>query len=550
MRKIKTYIVILSLLFLIAPRKFISDVVRFGSEGLDLFNVRSMQDDRGRMVYTIADLSYQGNRVPSITDLILSFNSPSAEMNKDDTKNYTIRYSSYSPVSGSGVLGRGGAHFYKADHRIEIDTEKNLWLGSCDDLGSFTMEFRLFPISIKDGGILFSRIGYLSGRKNGFEFIMNEQRISARLYGVFRDAAGRRIDVLLNRGGPLRSKRWYHFMLSYDRISGKLAKYINGVEEEVVYVTESEEPFNGVFVPSFSCEDIPIAVIGRDLFGYLDEFRITHRHIEDLEKETEVAYRNYKELGIIERYPVNREGVITSPVYSFPLTGTKVTLFHWDERIRKNTFIWAEFRISDDLFIERNNAIKWYRIKNDQRGIYLKKINGEYLRGRYYQWRVHLVPSPEGISSPSIYNIKLHYQLDPPPKPPLFVGAVRAGDKFVVLNWKKSVEHDILGYRIYYGLQSRRYDGIISHLEGKRITNGVNRSENYITVRITNEIIEENKNRDKRDILTYPLLKNSVLYFFSVSAYDTYKPDTKYNHESALSEEVALRPFAGSEIDN
>ena len=82
------------------------------------------------------------------------------------------------------------------------------------------------------------------------------------------------------------------------------------------------------------------------------------------------------------------------------------------------------------------------------------------------------------------------------------------------------------------------------------MTKNSDSSQNSITVRITNDIINQNRNRDERNILSYPLLKNNVLYFFSVSAYDSYKPDTKYNHESKLSAEVTIRPFAGSEIDN
>lgn len=549
MNKVKTLVVISSLLFLIAPRKYISDVVRFSPEGLELYNVRHYEDAKGRTLYTLSDLSYDDNRFPYLTDLILSFNEPATRLIKDDSGHYTIRNSSYSLIQGKGVLGSGGAHFFKSDHRVEINTERNLWLGNCEDLGSFTIEFRLFPFSIRDGSVLFSRVGFLSGRKNGIEFVMQRGRISVRCYGIFTDSSGRRFDVFLNRGTALKARRWYHCLLSFDRISGKLAKYLNGMEEEVVYVTKSDEPFNGVFVPSYVCDDLPIAVVGSDFFGYIDELRITHRHFDDLEKESEIAYRNYRELGIIERYPVNREGVITSPVYSFPLTGTKVMLLKWDEILKKNTFIWMEFRMSDDLFEGRDDVVKWFRIKNNQRGIFLKKIDGEYLRGRYYQWRAHLISSPGGKYAPSLYNVELHYQLDSPPKAPFFVELVRTGDRFVEIQWKKNVEHDILGYRIYYGLRSRKYDGIISTLKGKRITND-NASRNAITVRISNDIIEENRSRDERNILTYPLLKNNVLYFFSISAYDSYKPDTKYNHESKLSAEISARPFAGSEIDN
>jgi len=63
-----------------------------------------------------------------------------------------------------------------------------------------------------------------------------------------------------------------------------------------------------------------------------------------------------------------------------------------------------------------------------------------------------------------------------------------------------------------------------------------------------NEVIEENRKRDKWRKLTFPFLQNTVLYYFSVSAYDSYKPDTRYNHESEFSKTVSARPFMGSEI--
>ena len=85
-------------------------------------------------------------------------------------------------------------------------------------------------------------------------------------------------------------------------------------------------------------------------------------------------------------------------------------------------------------------------------------------------------------------------------------------------------------------------------LKGKRITNDFNSNRKYIELEITNNTIEENKEKDKTGVLEYPLLENTVLYFFAVSAYDSYRPDTPYNHESSLSGQVKARPFAGSEI--
>ncbi len=541
-------ILILAVL-LIAAKEGITSFVRFTSKGVVLFNSIVTTDPRGREVFTLADLTYDGNPASYTTDLILSFNSPASQLIKDDTDKYNIRSSSYDFIKGNGVLGEGGASYFKSDQRIEIETGKNLWLGNCDDLGSFTIEMRLFPISLKDESVLFSRIGYLSGKKNGIEIVIKEERICARLYQIFKDSKSRRYDVFLNKGKKIEAKMWHHFALSFNRVSGKLAKYLNGMEDEVIHVSEGGEPYVSVNEPSFTCVDLPLAIIGKDYYGYLDEFRISYRHIEELKKETDVAYRKYKKLVVKNRLPLNRGGVVTSPVYNFSSTGTSIILFKWNEIIRKNTFAWMEFRICDNLFQNNNETLKWYRIKNNQKNIYLKKTDNEYLRGKYYQWRAYLIPSPGGEFSPSIYDIELQYRLDPPPEAPLFVEVVKAEDRFVRLKWKKNVEHDIFGYRIYYGIEPGRYEGMIAYINGKRLSNQFNKEKDYIEVDITENIIEENRKLDRDAILSYPKLNNTILYFFSVSAYDSYKTDTAYNHESPRSKEVNARPFAGSEID-
>ncbi|MDY6932702.1 MAG: LamG-like jellyroll fold domain-containing protein [Spirochaetota bacterium] len=523
------------------------DVIRFSSRGLDLHSVIMTTDSKGRDVFTLSDLTYAGSK-PQITDLVLSFNSSFSHLAKDDTGKYHIHNSLYCDVERNGVLGGGGAHFYKVDHRVEILSARELWLGRCDDLGSFTIEFRLFPLSLADGAMLFSRVGYLSSEKNGIEIVLRGGRILVRMLKMFRDSSGRRYSVILNRGKELEKGEWHHFYISFDRISGKLVKCLNGVEEEVQYITKSGDPFIQVFEPSFACEDLPLAIIGENYTGYLDEFRISYRNIIDLEKETAIAYRNYKEVSVINRLPVNSEGSIQSPVYSFPSTGTSVTLFMWNEIIRKNTFIWMEFRISDNLFLMNDKNLKWYRIENNQKNIYLKRVGDEFLRGKYYQWRAHLIPSPDGKYSPSIYNIQLKYSVDTPPKTPIFLEVTRQGDRIVGLKWKKNVEHDIYGYKIFYGLKSGRYDGVIGYVKSNRITNSISKNKNYIEVDVTNMVIEENRHRYDDGIFSYPLLNNSVLYYFAISAYDSYKPDTIYNHESKLSNEVSARPFGGSEI--
>ncbi len=527
------------------------------AQGLE--NVTLIKTESGKVAYRITDLSYQKKRDNKITDIILSFNYPPQNLLRDDSKKYRIKYSEYIFAREPGALGKGCAKFTKEAHRVEIETVKNLWLGRCDDLGSFVIEFRFKAITLRDGSILFSRTGFLSGKRKGIEIVIRNRKVYANLYGVFEDNYGELQNIFLNRGKTIKEGRWYHFMLSFNRVSGKLAGYLNGEEEDIIYLSEDQEPYNGVFVPAFGardkkggfrCLEFPAAVIGKNFTGYIDEFRITRIDSAGLEDTGIAADKNYKDLAMIERIPVNIEGVITSPVYSFKDTGTKVLSFSWERKNRKNTFIWMEFRIYDRLFYANDSELKWYRIKRDQRNIYLKKNSwGNYLRGKYYQWRAHLVASPDGKNSPLLYDVRLKYVRDNPPGIPQFVEVVQIGDQFIKLKWKKNAEADIYGYKIYYGVKPGIYDGIITKINGRHIGNGLSKG-NYIEVKITNKLINENRLNDKRMLLTYPFIRNNVLYFFAISAYDTYRPGTPFNHESQLSKEVSGRPFGGSEIDD
>ncbi len=525
-------------------------IMHFSEKGADLLNVQTLKNHHGKTVFSLADNSYSPDTAAHLTDLVLSFNRPASDIARDDTGHYKVRYASYNFEKEKGVIGKGGARFFRSTDRVELETASNLWLGECADLGSFTVEFRFKASSLTGTQALLKRVGYLSGIKNGIEILLVNGRIHARLHGVFRNTEGRPVDVYLDRGKIIKSNRWYHFMLSYDRLSGKIGRYLNGDEEETAYITRTREPFIDTYTPSFRCEDQPLLVIGKDFYGIIDEIRITHKEFRDLKKETVLAYQRYKAVGEVGRQPINREGVVTSPVYALALSGTKITTFDWEEHAPAGTFIWMEMRISDYLFEVNDPIPRWYRIVRGQRGIFEKKTDeGEYLRGKYLQWRAHLIASPDGKRSPTLSNISMKYENDLPPGPPSGVVITAAKDSRFTIRWKKNPESDVLGYKIYYGIRSKKYDGVISFIKGKRIPFAEHVKGNEIEIEINNDIINENKKIDKNSVLHYPLLKNAVLYFVAVSAYDSYKPDTAFNHESELSHETTVRPFAGSEID-
>ncbi len=523
-----------------------------------LHNVKRILLPDGNRAYSINDISYRDDKDPLLTDIVLSFDKPGDQYIRDDSGKYEINAGNYIFSTESGGFGRGCASFFRADHSVRVKTVNSLWLGSCGDLGSFNIEFRFNAREMRRG-TLFSRVGYFSGMKKGIEITLRNKRLIVHLHNLFQLPDGSWESRILTGRAPLSPDKWYHFSLSYDRISGKLARFIDGVEEESLFMTAGGTPYDSVYTPSFGhrnsidenfqCLDLPLVTLASDFNGFLDEFRISYAFFENLKETRDLAITRYKGSSFAGRIPYNREGVITSPVHTFAGTGTSVTELSWQAHIPGESYIWMEFRISDTFFDERDMNLKWYRVDNNQRRIFLMKgEDGEYLRGKYYQWRAHLVASPDGKSSPLLQNVKVNYRLDKAPDTPMFLEVVKAGDRHVILRWKKNVDHDISGYRVYYGAVNGRYDGIISQVRGNRITNETG-SGNYVEIKIDNSVIDENKQADRRGVLIYPSIENTVLYYFSVSAYDSYRPGTVYNHESEISKPVTARPFAGSEID-
>lgn len=550
------FAVILAVQFLALSRNAVDTIEMSDFSDRSLHNISRKTLPDGTTGYTVKDIDYTAHADPFTTDLLLSFDRESDSYVKDDSKKYNIYSANYDFIKEG--IGRGCASFYKSDHVMMVNTSEGLWLGSVEDLGSFNIEFRFNAAELKSGSILFSCIGYFSGVKKGIEIRLNGSIISANLHNIFRTPKGELKSISLTRGGAISRGRWYHFSLSFDRGSGKLTKLINGHEEDARYMTASGSAFSEVYTPQFGYidsesgnsrgTDLPIAVIGKNYNGMIDELRISYTHYDRLKQSRDIAVTKHKGTDYAGRIPYNREGVITSTVREFPSTGTSITDFSWDEILSPGTFIWMEFRITDRFFTETDTSVKWYRITRNQKNSYMMKgADGEFLRGRYFQWRAHLAASPDGDSSPVMKKVSIRYRIDSPPAVPISVEVAATGDRYVILRWKRNVESDFGGYKIYYGTRKGTYDGIISVINGSRITNA-NTNGNYISVRIDNSVIEENRDLDRRNVLVYPSLENTVLYYFSVTSYDNYREGTVYNHESEMSNSVQGRPFAGSDI--
>lgn len=526
----------------LSARDGVRGTINFNKNDLILQNVVCGKNRFGQECYSLQDRTYKGNPEPLITDLLFSFSSDSSKCSYDDTRRYRVKYSSYDSSKEQGSMGGESALFYKQEHRVEIAPQANGWLSSSGDLGSFTIEMKIKPLSSNTNAVLFSRIGHASGEKQGIEILIINGRIVSRFFDVFHDESDKFRFVELNENSRMNDNSWHHYALSYNRINGKLSSFVDGNEDQAFYITRNGQSGEGIIAASFSVRDMPNIIIGKEYHGYLDELRITYRDYESLRDISDTAEKRFRNLSVAGRIPVNHEGIISSKVISFKSYGTMVTDFSWKEDGNRETFSAFEFRISDSLFDENDESLQWYRIENGKKLIHSIQSENNNFRGKYFQWRARLIPSPIGSESPSISGINLSYELDPPPAIPLFVKAENAGDRAIILSWKKNVDFDLCGYKIYYGTVPGKYDGILRRVNGTIISNSLSKTD-MMKIRIDSNLIEENRKIDSGAVLRYPVIKNKILYYFAVSAYDTYKIDTQYNHESETSNEVSARPY-------
>ncbi|MDR3139056.1 MAG: fibronectin type III domain-containing protein, partial [Treponema sp.] len=119
-----------------------------------------------------------------------------------------------------------------------------------------------------------------------------------------------------------------------------------------------------------------------------------------------------------------------------------------------------------------------------------------------------------GEITPYLEDLRVLYQPDPPPLPPVQITAIPR-DGGVDLSWKASHDTDLTGYLVYYGLKEGNYLGDHALLGASPIDAG------------------------KRTSIRIDGLRNGALYYFAVAGYDRVDP----YRPGMFSREVTARPL-------
>jgi hypothetical protein len=460
-----------------------------------------------------------------LLDLALPFDEDRPGQFIDGTGHYRVRTGASVSTAdrrlaraGSGAalfLGTGTAE-NGGDPLIIEPRNRDALFSEGRHVRDFSLELWLYPMHMENGEQILS---WSSSRTVRGEHIFQRMRCAAvknRLEWSFLDFFsspddGRRINLSFGSSVAVLPRTWSHHLIRFDADTGLFEYLVNGRLEAVRYATVSGREGGEVYTPVIGSGSK--FVLGGRFMGLIDEFRFYGRYVERPELYT------YFPEGRMETSLVDL-GESGSSVLKIDAYGGRTAAAASGPAIQNEYAGKSRYRFPDgsalQFFIRASdNPYGWteadwepFEPGTDMGGI----------RGRFLQLAAVFYPSGDREASPYLDEIRITYTPDNPPHPPSMVRAT-ARDGAVELSWRASPDSDTAGYMVYYGTARGEYFGEGAIQGASPIDAG------------------------KRTSLRIEGLRNGVLYYFAVTAYDRPEP----LHGGEFSREVSARPLRTAE---
>ena len=355
-------------------------------------------------------------------------------------------------LGGKAVLLPDGKSFVKMDNR-------GYAYSSEDSINSFTIEFYLNPYQIRMNSKVLSKISiYNNGNSTEYSGV-RASIIDGKLVWRFDNLFmynGQYSNITLSAGESLKPNEWRHHSVSFDAKTGKLVKYIDGLEEEVLYLTSSGDINGSPYMLNINNIIYDPLYLGQGFIGGIDAFSFTP-----------IFKKNFN------LYKYLKNGEIISEVIDFTNNNIFIDSINYTANISNGTYIDIYYRISDSYFLPEDNFVEW------------KRLNGNNIineRGRYIQIRTEFQSDTERNISPVLNNMEIVYHNGKAPQKPINLTATAVNNS-AVLRWEGSHEN-ITGYKIYYGTKSGIYNNadnipIIVGNQTEYVVNGLRNGETY-----------------------------------------------------------------------
>ncbi|MDR2509537.1 MAG: hypothetical protein LBC77_02710 [Spirochaetaceae bacterium] len=460
-------------------------------------------------------------------DLYLSFDEGDTSRFGDSARNYTVLSGASlqrAPVSWARG-GDGAALFTRSrtvarsigegDPLLITPQSRTALFSAGRNIGDFSIEFFLYPANMESGEEIFDWTATL--RLNSIEQTANQlqsiravaakNRLDWSFTNFFSAPDGKSVKNLsFVSHKALTPGRWSHHIIRFDAATGMIEYLIDGETEAIGYATASGREGGEVWTPVAG--ERGRFAIGRQFSGMIDELRLFGAF-----SENENARRYNAAGAYVETEPLDLGG--GKNIIS------KLEFAGGSARLSAKGGV-NEYRRDGNMRFSGGEELQFFiRAASTRAALseadYILCGNGSRLysvEGRYVQIRADFYPSGDREASPYLEELKLEYLPSGAPKPPRKLRAI-AHDGSVELLWQERAGENASGYIVYYGTESGVYFGTDAGRGASPMDVGKKNS-----VRLDN-------------------LKNGVLYFFAVAAYD----EGGEIYAGELGNEVSARPL-------
>lgn len=445
----------------------------------------------GRYGWDCLQLDTNSRPLEAKTDLLLDFESSSF---LDKSGNYILKENKLIESKNS-VMGKSAA-LSKGKGGLRLEAKSGSLFGTSGMTGSFVIEFWLMPSVAESGESIFSWRSSKTVANYPLYQMITISFVNSRLQfdftNIFSGYTENEGVISLKSRKSIIPNKWAHHSLTYDEDTGLLEYRLDGLLQDLCYVTSNGREVGGSVLPSELGVKADIELCP-NYTGFIDDFRINRTNVN--QAAIDMRYDSYRKTG--GRF-------VTEPILIS--TGASIDRLDAVTNTPAQTDIMFYVRSGDNYFNWTDTYPEWLPVENHG--------DIENLTGLYFQLAVDLYPDGGGKTSPSVSEIRIFYTPVPAPLPPLVLTA-KASDGQVVLSWNYSADDSAGGYYIFYG------EG-----PGEYISADASQGPSPIDVGNVNTF-------------TLTGLKNGKIYYFAIASYS--RQDKRIM--GSLSSEVYARPL-------
>ena len=325
---------------------------------------------------------------------------------------------------------------------VRIDNYDNTGLND-ENINSFTIEFFLKPYVIRMNSAVLSKTSIYNDngiiRSSGIRANIINGRLVWQFNNIFK-YNGEYTNVTFTGGEYLKENEWKHHSVSYDGTTGKFVNYIDGLEEEIIYLTSTGDKMGSPYILDINHIKLYPFYLGRGFIGEMNSFNFHNNYIQN--------YNLYK---------YTTSGEIVSKVIDFKNENIFIDSINYTGSSTNGAYIDLFYRTSNNYFMADDTTISWQPLSigmYDNNFSY--KLNNQNSTS-YIQIKAILKSNIDRNITPILNNVNIEYHYGIKPYTPTNLTVTALKDNRVMLKWSSSHEN-ITGYKIYYGIRPGIYN--------------------------------------------------------------------------------------------